>query len=66
MGGLLGVAAGIGLAYMLSNVMGTPVAISIPACVIAVAFSTLIGVIFGLVPAVKASRLNPIEALRHE
>ena len=66
MGGLLGVAAGIGLAYMLSNVMGTPVAISIPACVIAVAFSTLIGVIFGLVPAVKASHLNPIEALRHE
>ncbi len=66
MGGLLGVGAGIGLAYMLSNVMGTPVAISIPACVIAVAFSTLIGIIFGLVPAVKASRLNPIEALRHE
>ena len=66
MGGILGVGAGIGLAYMLSNVMGTPVAISIPACVIAVAFSTLIGIIFGLVPAVKASRLNPIEALRHE
>ena len=66
MGGLLGVGAGIGLAYMLSNVLGTPVAISVPACVIAVAFSTLIGIIFGLVPAVKAARLNPIEALRHE
>ena len=66
MGGLLGVGAGIGLAYMLSNVMGTPVAISIPACIIAVAFSTVIGIVFGLVPAVKASHLNPIDALRHE
>ena len=66
MGGLLGVAAGIGLSYMMSHVLGTPVAISVPACVIAVAFSTLIGIIFGLVPAVKASRLNPIDALRHE
>ena len=66
LGGILGVAAGIGLAYMMSHVMGTPVAISIPACVIAVAFSTVTGIIFGLVPAVKASRLNPIEALRYE
>ena len=65
-GGLLGVAVGIGLAYMLSKVMGTPVAISAPACLIAVAFSVVIGVVFGLVPAVKASKLNPIEALRYE
>ncbi len=66
MGGVLGVAAGIGLSYMLSHVMGTPVAISIPACVIAVAFSTFTGIVFGLVPAIKAAQLNPIEALRHE
>ena len=66
LGGILGVASGIGLAYMLANVMGTPVAISVTACVIAVAFSMLIGIVFGLVPAVKASRLNPIDALRHE
>lgn len=65
-GGLLGVAVGIGLAYMLSRVMGTPVAISVPACLIAVAFSMVIGVVFGLMPAVKASKLNPIEALRRE
>ena len=65
-GGLLGVAVGIGLAYMLSKVMGTPVAISAGACLIAVAFSMVIGVVFGLMPAVKASKLNPIEALRHE
>lgn len=66
MGGILGVCCGIGLAYMMSRVMGTPVAISAPACIIAVGFSMVIGIVFGLVPAIKASKLNPIEALRHE
>ncbi len=66
MGGILGVATGIGLAEMMSHIMGTPVAISIPACIIAVVFSMAIGIVFGLVPAVKASQLNPIEALRRE
>ena len=66
LGGILGVACGIGLAYLLSSVMGTPVAISVGACGIAVAFSMVIGVVFGLMPAVKASKLNPIEALRRE
>ena len=66
LGGILGVACGIGLAYMLSSIMGTPVAISVGACAIAVAFSMIIGVVFGLMPAVKASKLNPIEALRRE
>ena len=66
LGGILGVACGIGLAYMLSSVMGTPVSISVGACAVAVAFSMVIGVVFGLVPAMKASKLNPIEALRRE
>ncbi|MBO5460975.1 MAG: ABC transporter permease [Ruminococcus sp.] len=66
MGGILGVVCGIGLAQMLSKVMGTPVVFSIPACVVAVVFSIVIGILFGLIPALKASRLNPIEALRHE
>ena len=61
MGGILGVGCGIGLAEMMSHVMSTPVAISVPACIIAVAFSMVIGVVFGFVPAVKASKLNPIE-----
>ena len=65
-GGLLGVASGIGLSRLISGMTGTPAAISIPACVIAVAFSMAIGVTFGLIPAVKAARLDPIEALRRE
>jgi putative ABC transport system permease protein len=44
--------------------MQIPVAVSIPAIVIAVVFSTVIGVVFGLVPAMKAANLNPIDALR--
>ena len=66
LGGLLGVGAGIGLAKLLSGVVGTPASISVPACLVAVLFSMIIGVVFGLIPAFKASKLNPIEALRRE
>ncbi|MBQ8305205.1 MAG: ABC transporter permease [Blautia sp.] len=65
-GGVIGVVIGIGLSKILSKAAGTPSAISIPSIVIAVAFSTLIGLIFGLLPSVKASNLNPIDALRSE
>ncbi len=65
-GGLIGVGAGIGLAYFISKVAEVPVSISIPATVISVVFSMMIGIIFGLIPSVKASNLNPIDALRYE
>ena len=64
LGGLIGVASGIGLAELISNMMQIPVSVSIPAILIAVVFSTVIGIVFGLVPAIKAANLNPIEALR--
>ena len=64
LGGLIGVGSGIGLAQLLSNMLQIPVSINVTAILIAVVFSTLIGVIFGLLPAVKAANLNPIESLR--
>ena len=64
LGGIIGVASGIGLAQLISTMMQIPVAIDVGAIVISVVFSMLIGVIFGLLPAVKAANLNPIEALR--
>ncbi len=65
-GGILGVAAGIGAARVVSSVSGTPSAVSVPASAVAVVFSMLIGILFGMIPAVKAANLNPIEALRRE
>ena len=64
LGGIIGVASGIGLAELISKMMQIPVSVSVPAILIAVVFSTVIGVVFGLVPAIKAANLSPIEALR--
>ena len=64
LGGIIGVVSGIGLAQLISNMMQIPVSVSVPAILISVIFSTVIGIVFGLVPAIKAANLNPIEALR--
>jgi putative ABC transport system permease protein len=64
LGGIIGVASGIGLAQLISNMMQIPVAVSVPAILVSVVFSTVIGIVFGLVPAIKAANLNPIDALR--
>lgn len=66
LGGIIGVGAGVGLAYLISKVAEVPVAISMPAILVSFVFSMLIGIIFGLLPSVKASKLNPIDALRYE
>lgn len=66
MGGIIGVIAGIAMAQAISKMAQVPVGISIPAIIGSVIFSTVIGVIFGFVPSIKASNLNPIDALRHE
>lgn len=65
-GGVVGVISGVIMARLISAVMGTPTAISAGATLIALGFSTIIGVVFGLLPAVKASNLNPIDALRRD
>lgn len=65
-GGIIGVLCGIILARIMAFVAQIPVAISIPSIVVAVLFSMAVGMIFGLAPSMKASKLNPIDALRYE
>jgi putative ABC transport system permease protein len=65
-GGLLGIAIGLLGARQLAVEFGWPMLIRPDVIAISVAFSGLVGVVFGLYPAHKASRLDPIEALRHE
>ena len=63
-GGILGVFAGMILAKIISTISQTPLVISVPAVLISVLFSMAIGLIFGLLPSIKAANLSPIEALR--
>ena len=63
-GGLLGVVAGVGLSFILCNVLKTTFVFHTGAIILGVGFSAAVGIIFGWAPARKASKLNPIDALR--
>lgn len=65
-GGILGVGTGIGIARLLTTMIGWPTIINGQAVLAAFLFSLVVGLFFGLYPANKASKLNPIEALRYE
>ncbi len=65
-GGLIGIALGIVLSQLISKFADVPVAISSVSIIVSVVFSMLVGIIFGLIPSVKAANLNPIDALRYE
>lgn len=66
MGGAIGIALAFALSYLLTGLMKVDFVME-PAVVLgSLAFSSLLGVVFGYVPAQRAAALNPIEALRHE
>lgn len=64
-GGFIGVLIGVGAAYIISNAAGWPLLVEPMSIILAVLFSGLVGVFFGWYPALRASRLDPIDALRH-
>ena len=65
-GGMIGIIGGLFLSKIVGSALNIPVIISVTSIVIGVFFSVVTGVISGYYPAFKASKLNPIEALRYE
>ena len=68
-GGIIGVAVGFGIGNMMVKLgisSSMEAVVPVEWGVIGLLFCTAVGIIFGMVPAVKASRLNPIDALRFE
>ncbi len=65
-GGAIGTAAGILISKVTSEITGWPTQISLLSILVAFLFSALVGIVFGIYPAKKAARLDPIEALRYE
>ena len=65
-GGLFGIAAGVGLISVLASALGWSMALPLGAVVVAVGTSAAIGIVFGFFPARRAAQMDPITALRHE
>ena len=65
-GGIIGVVMGVGLVSLGGALLGMPVVIKPGVILVAVSFSAVVGIFFGLYPASKAAKSDPIDALRYE
>ncbi len=65
-GGMIGILAGVGIGKILSSILSLTVSFTSSVMIISFLFSLAVGVVFGVFPANKASKLNPIQALRYE
>ncbi|MDQ0201477.1 ABC transporter permease [Neobacillus ginsengisoli] len=66
MGGVIGIFAGLGIGKIVSTFMNMSISYSTSVMLLSFLFSLVVGVVFGVFPANKASKLNPIQALRYE
>jgi putative ABC transport system permease protein len=66
LGGVLGIALGAGIGYAVHYFTRFPVSLPWWSFAIGIGFSASVGILFGLLPAFKAARMDPIEALRYE
>ena len=66
MGGIIGIILGVGASKLIGMASGLSTVISIPTIIMSFAFSMAIGLVFGIYPARKAAKLNPIDALHYE
>ena len=65
-GGLVGIVVGLGSAWLMAPLLQVPFIVQPDMMILAFVFSALVGLVFGYMPAQRAARLDPIEALRHE
>lgn len=65
-GGIIGIGLGIGVAGIAATVLDAKLVVSTSSIIASVTFSVAVGIIFGLFPAKKAAKMNPIDALRYE
>lgn len=66
LGGLIGVIVGYGLAFLLALIMGFPINIQASSALMGIGVSLVVGIVSGLYPAIRASALDPIDAMRNE
>jgi putative ABC transport system permease protein len=66
MGGFMGIALGYAASALLSNLLDLGTVVTMGAILLATGFSAAVGLFFGIYPATRAARLNPIDALRYE
>ena len=66
LGGLFGILLGYGISNVIASFAGWPAIISVESLILSFGTSAAIGIFFGFYPALSASKLDPIQALRHE